>query len=195
VGLGYLLLLLAYLYVSAHWARQHPEEAVEAVDVAAHGRNRAPSVGVTLFGLVIGLAVVVVSSDVLVGSVEMICERHHVPQAVIAVTLVALGTSLPELATGIAALVKKHEELTIGNIIGADILNVLFVTGASSAASPLKVDSPFFYLYLPTMMVVLVLFRLYVLFGRDRFHRWQGIPLLAVYVLFLLLTARSAMPR
>ena len=86
----------------------------------------------------------------------------------------------------------------MGNVIGADILNVLFVVGASATATVvplpdgtcvpgLKVDPIFFYFYFPTMMLVLLLLRLYIFARGDRFRRWHGIPLLAIYAVFVVL--------
>jgi cation:H+ antiporter len=143
-----------------------------------------------LLAVAAGLALVVVGSDAAIASAKVICERAHVPPAVLAITLVAFGTSLPELVTAITALIKGHEELSVGNIIGADILNVLFVTGAAASATPVKVEPAFFYLYLPTMMVVLLLFRLYIFAPGNTFRRWQGVLLMAVYAVSVVLTLR-----
>ncbi len=191
VGGLYLVLLIAYLYLSVRWSRQHPQilptEAVKAAGPTA--RNLRASLGI-LAVLVIGLALIVGGSELLLGSVREICFRLEVPPAVIAVTLVAFGTSLPELVTAIAAIAKGHRELLLGNIIGADILNVLFVIGASAVAQPLKVEPLFIWLLLPTMMLVLILFRLMIFTRGKTFPRWQGIPLLVIYVLFTVLTIR-----
>ena len=102
----------------------------------------------------------------------------------LAVTLVAFGTSLPELVTGLTAIAKGHPGLLVGNIIGANILNVLFVIGASAAASPLRVPVEFFYLHLPVMMVALGLFGLYVKQRRETFLRWQGLLLVTLFVAY-----------
>ena len=132
--------------------------------------------------ILVGLAVVILGSNLMVGSAGELCKRYGVPQNVLAVTLVAFGTSLPELVTAIASLVKGHADLLVGNIVGADILNVLFVIGASAAAVPLDVETEFFYLHLPVMLAVLVMLRLFIFFSGDRFRRWQGALLLSVYV-------------
>jgi len=188
VGLVLLALLVGYMALSIRWSRQHPEiipdEAAEAVARASR-RTRAAG---NLALLAAGLALVVLGSDLLIASAMQICRNHAVPEAVIAGTFVALGTSLPELVTALAALVKGHSDLSVGNIVGADILNVLFVVGASATAAPLAVGPAIFYLQVPTMLAVLVLFRVYILSGKDTFHRWQGVPLLAVYVAFVLLS-------
>ena len=112
-------------------------------------------------------------------------------------TVVAFGTSLPELATGITSLIKGHPDLLVGNIIGADILNVLFVIGASSSAATLNVPPEFYWLHLPVMMLALVLLRVYILAPGSTFRRWQAVPLLVVfggyYVALLALAAAGVL--
>jgi cation:H+ antiporter len=187
VGWGFLVLLACYLYLSVRWSRQHPEIVpLEAQATIKPKAKRLRAVG-NLLLLGLGLALVIGGSELLIGSVKVICERHGVPEAVIAVTFVALGTSLPELMTAIMSIIKGHPELLVGNVIGADILNVLFVIGASAAAVPLKIDPIFFYFLLPTMMVVLLLLRLFIFAKGDQFRRWQGIPLLLAYAAFVTL--------
>jgi cation:H+ antiporter len=188
-GVLLLALLVGYLYVSVRWGRRHP--GIVPNEAAAGSAAHAPGTVVWLLLAVVGgLALVVAGSDAAIASAKVICERAHVPPAVLAVTLVAFGTSLPELVTAITALIKGHEELSVGNIIGADILNVLFVTGAAASATPVKVEPAFFYLYLPTMMVVLLLFRLYIFAPGNTFRRWQGVLLMAVYAVSVVLTLR-----
>jgi cation:H+ antiporter len=191
VGFGFVAILIWYLYISVKWSRQHPvlipEEAAKVKIDSAHKRREALIDLVLLF---LGLSLVVFGSELLIGSVKVIAVRHRVPPEVLAVTLVAFGTSVPELATAIASIVKGHSELLVGNIIGADILNVLFVVGLSSAAVPLKVD-PFFYVFLvPVMMVSLTMFRIFIFWKGSTFRRWQGIPLLLLYLFFVIVTVR-----
>ncbi len=188
VGIAFLGLLVGYLYLSMRWARQHPELVPkDARDASVSFNHRLRQGLVNLAVLAIGLGMVVGASDMLVGSIDEICQRHDVPEAVLAVTLVAFGTSLPELVTAIAAISKGHPELLVGNIIGADILNVLFVIGASATATPdgLHVEPMFFYLLLPAMMIVLLLLRGYIFLSGTTFKRWQGVPLLIVYIAFI----------
>ncbi len=130
-------------------------------------------------------------------SVTELAEAHwHVPKVVIAATLVALGTSLPELVIGITSIFKGHKELLVGNVIGADILNVLFVVGASAAAAPLplleheaKIPHLLFLLHLPTMLLILILFRVFIHSASKtgNFRRWYGIPLIVIYVAYTVL--------
>ncbi len=181
MGIGFLVLLGLYLYFSVRWAREHPDVIRPEARQAAKAGHGAKEILRDLILLLFGLGVVVFGAQVLVGSVGQLCLRYGVPPDVLAVTLVALGTSLPELATAIASLLKGHPELLVGNVIGANILNVLFVIGASATAVPLRVPEPFFYLHLPVMLTAMILFRLYVMGTDDRFRRWQGIPLLALF--------------
>ncbi len=104
---------------------------------------------------------VIIASEVLIGCAEILAHRLSIPEAVIAATLVAFGTSLPELVTAISASRKGHGELALGNIIGADILNVLFVAGLAAAVTPggIAVDPPLLRLQLPAMIAILVLIR------------------------------------
>ena len=186
VGVVLVGLLVGYLYMSARWARQHPEPLLaEPVDVHVKRGHKILKNLLTTSVLIFGLAMVVFGSEILVGAVTVICQRHDVPESVIAGSLVAFGTSLPELVTAIASIIKGHPELLVGNIIGADILNILFVIGFSALAKPLQIDNPTFFLLIPTALIMTGLIRVYVVISGSSFRRWQGLPLLAVYVAYL----------
>ena len=192
VGALLLLLLAAYLFVSVRWSRIHPHQDLRAATPIPEG-DRIATAGRLILGLV-GLVIVIFSSRVLICAVTVLAERWGVPQVVIAATLVAIGTSLPELMVALTSIAKGHVDLLVGNVIGADVLNVLFVVGASAAAAPLPIVDPgaaipriFLYLHLPTMMVVLLLFRVYIRAAspRGRFRRWYGLPLVVLYVSYV----------
>jgi len=192
VGVLFLGLLVAYLYVSVRWSRGHSQNLATQDGSAAPeqaGKEWRPSmIG---FGL-LGLLSILLSSRVLVLSVTELAEVHwHVPRVVIAATLVALGTSLPELVVGITSVLKGHGEILVGNVVGADILNVLFVVGASAVAAPLpivehgtRIPELVLYVHLPTMLLVLALFRVFIFKAgaAGKFQRWFGLPLIVLYV-------------
>ncbi len=184
VGVVLLVALGWYLWISSRWASRHkPTGAGEVFD--SHPKQDSPGfLVISSIMLLIGLALVVFSSDVLVDTVVEICLRYEVPEDVLAVSLVAFGTSLPELATALASIIKGHSELLVGNILGADILNVLFVIGSASVAERLTVAEPFLYLHLPIMLTALALFRAFALGRSGKFKRWQGIPLLGVFACY-----------
>lgn len=139
--------------------------------------------------LVIGIALVIVSSKVLIPSVEIAAIRIGIPQSVIAATLVAFGTSLPELVTAITAVRKGHGELAVGNIIGADILNVLFVIGSAAAVTKegLLVPTNFYKLQIPTMLIVLVAFHIFAKNKDEVITKTEGAFLSGMYFVYLIL--------
>ncbi len=142
--------------------------------------------------LVIGAALIAIGADMLEGSAVSLATMAGVPSEVIAVTVVALCTSLPELATAITALVKGHGALSIGNIIGANIFNLVLVSGVAVTVSPFAVPdgSKLFgfntsqLIEIPLMVAVMALMTLPVLF-KGKLGRWQGVVLLGVYAAFV----------
>ncbi len=145
---------------------------------------------VILAKLIGAIALVVASARVLIPAVEQAALRAHIPDSVIAATLVAFGTSLPELVTAISAARRGHGDLAVGNIVGADILNVLFVSGAAAAVTPGGlVAGPYFFLVLfPIMLFVLLVFRAGVLIAGRTLKRSFGVVLLAAYAIYLLIS-------
>ena len=197
-GIGFLLLMGPYMLLSVRWARQHPEAVPVPTAVTPATDRRRPGWAVAWNLLLVfgGLGLVVAASQVLVGAVSTICTRHGVPPDILAVIVVAFGTSLPELVTAIASILKGHPEVLIGNVIGSDVLNVLFVAGASAgAAGPLQVSPTFFYLHFPVMLLAVGLVRIYVLTSGKTFKRWHGIPLVGLFVAYyVVLTLVAKMP-
>lgn len=134
-----------YIFKSAKWAKEHHEAGI--ID-EEHIHAKKPLAILALIFLA-GLIVVIIASRVLIASATQICIRFGIPEAVIAVTVVAFGTSVPELATGMASLVKGHKEILLGNIIGANILNIFVVIGGSVSVAGLKITHDFYYLHFP----------------------------------------------
>jgi cation:H+ antiporter len=203
VGIVFVGLLAGYMVLSVRWARQHPEalaaaEPIDETESRAERRHPGWAIGWNAFLCLAGLGLVAAASQVLIGSVSTICTRHGVPPDILAVIVVAFGTSLPELVTAIASIVKGHPEVLIGNVIGADVLNVLFVVGASaSAAGPLDVSPFFFYLHFPVMLLAVGLVRVYAWTSGNQFKRWHGLPLLGLFVAYyvvLTLVAKVPLP-
>ncbi len=150
-GFFLLALLAAYLYLSIRWAGQRRAEHERH---AKDGHSRA---WLTVLKLVGAIAGVVVSAQVVIPGVTEAATRMAVPESVIAATLVAFGTSLPELVTAVTAARRGQGELAVGNVIGADILNVLFVAGAAAAVTRqgLEAGPNFFTLLYPSMLFIL----------------------------------------
>lgn len=181
VGFGFLAALALYMVVSIRWARlERTEEAVEL----AH--DEAPT-WLVFIKLLVAVGIVVVAAQVLVPAVDEAATRMAIPESIIAATLVAFGTSLPELVTAVTAARRGHGELAIGNVVGADILNVLFVSGAAAAATPggLVADPHFFAVLFPVMLFVLLVFRIGIFVSGDAMGRPFGYVLLAAYGIYV----------
>ena len=141
--------------------------------------------------LVGGAALIALGADLLVDNGTLIAEALHVPEAVIALTFVAIGTSLPELVTAVTSLAKGHGALSLGNIIGANIFNLVLVNGLSTTLSPFSIpaDSTIaginssLLIDMPVMLAVMALMTLPALFT-GKLRRWQGATLLGIYAAF-----------
>ena len=179
VGVVFLVLLGLYLWKSIAWARAG---GADGDNDAEHAEDANLLVGVGK--LVIGIVLVVGSSWVLIPAVRETALRLHIPQSIIAATLVAFGTSLPELVTAVTAARKGYGELAVGNVVGADILNVLFVAGAAAAVTPggLPASAYFFRFLFPAMFVVLVVFRIGIFASGTTLKRPFGVFLIGMYV-------------
>jgi cation:H+ antiporter len=183
-GFLFLSLLALYLYTTFNHSRSGIRHSAAAEDPAA-GPDTAP-IGIVAVKMIIGLSLIILASKILLPTVEVTAVRIGIPQSIIAATLIAFGTSLPELITAIQASRKGHGELAVGNIIGADILNILFVTGAAAAVTPAGLTVPryFYYFHLPFMMVILIFFKTFLSTGRAEINRIEGSVMLLLYVLF-----------
>jgi len=171
VGLLFLLLLCGYMYVTYVWARQGPKTAL-----IGEGEEGSEQTGLAkcLFMILGGVFLVVLGARVLVPCAAEIAYRIGVPEDIIATTMVAFGTSLPELMTAIVAIRKRHPEIMVGNVVGADVLNCLFVIGAAAVAKPLAVPPNFFSFHFPTMILILYSFRVFIFINKDGFFKkWQ----------------------
>lgn len=186
VGIMFLILLAAYIYYSIKLAKDTPVDSISLDEIPVDPDDKPISAQLVL--LIIGIGLVIISSKILIPTVEIGATRIGIPQSVIAATLVAFGTSLPELITAVTAVRKGHGELAIGNIIGADILNVLFVVGGAAAATSggLSVPSIFYKLQFPTMLIILLAFRYFSKKGSD-IDKKEGIFLLGMYVVYIIL--------
>ncbi|WGK68107.1 sodium:calcium antiporter [Candidatus Haliotispira prima] len=208
---GFILLALLVVFLLQTYFQQvhikQQEGSSIALNEAASGsgghsledgdESEQLSLARSLLYLLAGLALVVGSSRVLLPQVQLFALRLGVSKDIIATTLVAFGTSLPELTTALAAIRKKKEALGVGNIMGADILNALFVVGAATATNPIRVEPAFFRIHFPVMLFVLWTLRLVFLGqlrkreGRNRnqwtIPKWYGLFLLIVYASYILL--------
>ena len=188
LGLILLAIFAVYMVITVRQGLKNPE-AVEAE--AEDEPQKSHSLIMELILLVVGAAVIAVGADLLVNHGTFIAQELGVPETVIALTFVALGTSLPELVTTITSLRKGHASLGIGNVIGANIFNLVLVSGISVTLAPFQVpvgktlfgQNASLVLDIPLMLGVMLLLCLPALL-RKKLSRWQGILLLCIYAAF-----------
>ena len=197
MGLVLLVGFVVYMIINVINMKKNPAE-IEEIDVES--KNEAEG-GESKLGLIKDIGVLVVSALViavgaylLVESATKIAHDLKIPETIISLTIVALGTSLPELVTAITALMKGHGALSLGNIIGANIFNLVLVSGAAISINPFKVPAEATFLGnnaslifdIPLVFVVMGIMTIpTALTGKLR--RWQGVSLLALYVAYCVL--------
>jgi cation:H+ antiporter len=183
-GVVLLLILLATLGDAVRDALLHrkagKEAALEDLEDVEGADPEMPMWKILLF-LALGLIGLPVGADLLVDSAVIIARMFHVSETVIGLTLVALGTSLPELATTVMAALRRQADVAIGNVIGSNMFNLLAVIGVASLIAPIHVEPEFLTFDLWVMLGASLLLIPFVFLGRDLGKRW-GILLLGLYV-------------
>jgi cation:H+ antiporter len=190
-GVVMLALLAAFVWLALRWARAEPpaiEAEFEEFEQQRHLLDRGHLWRQMGF-VVAGLVLLVAGGHLLVTGAVALAQRLSVPEMVIAATLVAVGTSLPELATSVVAAIRKQMDISVGNIIGSNIFNLLGVLGISAAIRPLPVAAAardFEFLWMLGFAAATAL----VLRTGQRISRLEGVLLLAAYAAFVILLFR-----
>ena len=185
VGIILLAMFVVYMVISVIHALKHPEEADEE-----DGKDLG--IGKAIVLLLIGAALIAIGANFLVDNGTIIARAFGVPETVIALTFVALGTSLPELVTAITSLIKGHGALSLGNVIGANIFNLVLVSGMAITIKPFAVPAEkliggmnaSLIVDIPVMLGVMAILTVPAVI-RGRLKRWQGILLLCIYAAFV----------
>lgn len=186
---GILLFLgvVAYTVFLIRQSRKETDTAIQAEYdelISGKGASRGwlPNIGL----VVVGLAALMAGSKLLVGSAVAIAQSFGVSELVIGLTIVAAGTSMPEVAASVVAAVKGERDIAVGNVIGSNIFNILCVLGLSSVVSPagINVSRAALQFDVPVMIAVAVAC-LPVFFAGYRINRWNGAAFLAFYVAYI----------
>ena len=185
-GIIFLIGFVVYILLAIRQMKKNPESVEEEEE-----EQKDMSIQKAIVLLVLGAAVIAVGARLLVDNGTKIAEAMGVPKTVIALTFVALGTSLPELVTAITSLAKGHGSLSLGNVIGANLFNLVLVCGVSITLKPFDVpaaatifgQNASFVLEIPLMFTVMLLMTLPALI-KGKLYRWQGIALLIIYFAF-----------
>ena len=190
LGIVMLLVFAIYMTMTIRNGFKNPVQVEHEEEEESKGGSLLKDVIV----LAIAAGLIAVGADMLEGSSVSLATMAGIPTEVVGVTIVALCTSLPELVTAVTALAKGHGALSLGNIIGANIFNLVLVSGAAVTLSPFAVPegSKLFgfntsqVLEIPLMVGVMALMTLPAI-KKGKLYRWQGISLLCIYVAFVVL--------
>lgn len=174
-GIILIILIIAYVSYLVYNARKSKEsQAVEKPKM---------SLLKSIIYIVCGVAGIIIGADLVVDSASYIAMAFGMSETLVGLTIVAMGTSLPELVTSLTALKKDENQLIIGNVIGSNIFNISMVLGASSAISPIAIN--------PNMIVDIVLMLgvtiLFFIFGKtqDKYDKKEGFVLVALFVAYM----------
>ena len=184
VARGVVMFAVFALFIWENVKAAKKEDANEPEEKPEKPTRQTVLKNIVLF--VLGAAGIVIGSDLLVDNGTLLAQRLGVPENVVALTAVAIGTSLPELVTAITSIVKKEASLSVGNVIGANIIDTALILPVCSlisggtlqvAASTVRVDMP---VCLAVTMIALIPALI-----SQRFRRWQGILLIGIYIAYL----------
>ena len=181
---GAILVLLFFGYMALLFVQSKRGDLADPEEA----QDNAAAKDVRLVGVVavfaVSLAGILVASEFIVTSATVIARSFDIPEAVIAMTLVAFGTSVPEIATCVSAARKGEGAIAVGNILGADIMNICWIAGASAIANDLVIGKKELLFMFPAMLII-VLVMLGMLRYRYTLTRRKGIVLLVLYIIYL----------
>jgi len=173
---------IAFIIYCIKSARKSDDKALGDLDEAASRKRESRRVDVIL--VIVGVIALAFGAHLMVSSAVFIAGRMGVPTFVIGVTVVALGTSLPELAASVVASIKGHSDLCVGNVAGSNIFNSLLILGVVALIRPIAVDASLFRFQIPAMLVFsMVIFPL--MYTGMKLSRREGIGLLLAYIAFI----------
>ncbi|MDC9701388.1 MAG: calcium/sodium antiporter [Alphaproteobacteria bacterium] len=190
---GALLLFFLLIYLFSVFLRKNKEEEplIFESEVVDFKDILVPNVLFLPVLLIIsGIVFLGFGSHFLVDGVSSIARAVGVSEAVIGLSFIAVGTSLPELATGIVAALRRHPDVVLGNAIGSNIFNVLFILGTTAMIHPIEIDNRFPFFDGPVMLISAFFF-FCVLFFCRRINRVGGIFSVGIYVLYILFLSTS----
>ncbi|QBX37447.1 calcium/sodium antiporter [Brevundimonas sp. S30B] len=196
-GLGFLILMVGYVYYAyrqesvgaAHSAAYDRAAAMEEVDPALIPRDQpAGRLSAALLLFTVGLALIVGGGSLLVNAAIAIAQKLGVSDTVIGLTIVAVGTSLPELVTSAVAAWRRQGDIALGNVLGSNIYNILFIGGLTGAIAPTTIPASIMAFDLWALVAVSLVVLLFA-FSGGRLSRREGLVLVAAYIVYAGYTA------
>lgn len=181
------LIFVAYIYENVSAAKMALKKSGEQQRRKITGGKKEVAVNIAKF--VVGAAGIVIGADLLVDNGSLLAEYFGVPERIISLTIIAVGTSLPELVTTVTAIVKKQSSLSVGNIIGANVLDLSMIMPACAFISggALPISSRSFAVFdIPVCLLLCVVSVVPTLITK-KFARWQGVLMISIYAAYLVI--------
>lgn len=177
-GVVLLVCFSLFMYLTIQEALKHRKEAAHEEEE----QDDTNPIGKSIIISLLGLAGIVIGGDLSVDGAKEIARFFGLSEAIIGLTIVALGTSLPELVTSIVAAKKGESDIAIGNVIGSNIFNIFLILGVSGAILPMQVSNTYIY-DIAILLAISILAYLPIL-KTKKVARWQGIIMVLVYVAY-----------
>ncbi|MBI4019982.1 MAG: calcium/sodium antiporter [Candidatus Aenigmarchaeota archaeon] len=181
------MMFMTYILHSVRKERSAAQEGILAV-VGEGSKSRARNAIMVLAGL----AGTIIGAKLLVDNGAAMARSFGVSEAFIGLTLVAVGTSIPELVTSVVAAIKKLPDIAVGNIIGSNIFNALFILGVAAIVAPLEVSPGIVFSDMLVMLGFAVALQLLMLNGKI--NRWNGLVLLGSYMAYIAYLSLTSIP-
>lgn len=179
-----LFMLIVYMYSNYKSVTKNSSRLIGGKQIKVkRERNISEWLRIILF-FTLGLIMMVIGSRMLVDNGVKIAECIGVPQGVISLTVIALGTSLPELVSSLTAIKKNHHAISVGNILGANILNIVSVIGISSIPNNIPILSQNMNIDFPFMILLLLILILPTI-KNNKLYRCQGFIMLIIYFIYI----------
>lgn len=183
-GIVFLLFAAGFIYYNYTEARKYKVDKQASVTVDTGRKAVVKNTGLFL----LGLALTIAGANLMIIYGEKIALSLNVPSIVIGVTMTALGTSLPELVTAITSLRKKASSLSIGNIFGANILNLTLVLGSTSIIKAVPMDDLKLYFHIPAILLITLVASVPTLLLKKKYPRIMGAMLILSYLTYISLS-------
>ena len=175
---------LCYLYYMSKNQKAHRHKKKDEPDQEAEEEKKARPLWMLLLFFVIGVACVIIGSNVTVNAATALARILKISERIIGLTIVAFGTSLPELVTSVTAARRKEADIAVGNIVGSNIFNILFVIGTAAVITPVAYEAKFTIDSIVAILSSVLLWICVVFHKRRTLQRWGGIVMLFCYALY-----------
>ena len=179
---GFILLVCFAFYL---WYNLKAEHKSGSTEEESEVKGRYKSMTVCVLSILFGLGGLILGGDMFVDSASVIAREWGVSEAIIGLTIVAGGTSLPELVSSIIAVAKKKGQMALGNIVGSNIFNLLLILGVSSLIQPLSMGDITFIDWSVMVLSAVVLMLASITFKRHQLDRADAIILLLIYIAYV----------